>query len=493
MSFTLLSVFILLLFGMIAFIEVRNGIKRGLRLSLISLGSSVLSLLLSFPVTLAVAEATAGWLMELLKENEDYENLLAYLPSVELVLPPILSMALCAVLFLAVFLTLLFAVKKIVFLICRKCAKRREDDPGYGEDSPECASRQSRAMGAACGMLAAIVLTVAVLSPLMGILEFADDALNIVKQIDTEIYESLGTGNAEMVHSFTEDPLGKLFYRGAGRAIFNGAASTVFAGKRVYLLEEVDTVSRMAEDMFAVYTMFFDPSQALPECAGSVRRLSENMLELEVFGRLLADALKQCGSAWEDNEPFMILYPPRMSIVIRPIFDEVISACANTNPSNAERNIKSICEVYALTVESGILAADQKDISSLFALLEEQGTLLKIDAVLTENPDMKHIHTGVVAMQLLAVRADADLDGEQKETLASELAQAIVRARASSGGNDDEAAVLLAEILRESVIGENVQISAELASAVAEQLLRDLTGTDVTAEEVANLLDEYKR
>ena len=216
MSFTLLSVFILLLFGMITFIEVRNGIKRGLRLSLISLGSSVLSLLLSFPVTLAVAEATAGWLMELLKENEDYENLLAYLPSVELVLPPILSMALCAVLFLAVFLTLLFAVKKTAFLICRKCAKRREDDPGYGEDSPECASRQSRAMGAACGMLAAIVLTVAVLSPLMGILEFADDALNIVKQIDTEIYESLGTGNAEMVHSFTEDPLGKLFYRGAG-------------------------------------------------------------------------------------------------------------------------------------------------------------------------------------------------------------------------------------------------------------------------------------
>ena len=491
MSFTLLSVLVLLLFFSFAFLEVYNGIKRGFRFSLISLGNVVLSIFLSLFVTSWISSALASSLMMFFGENEIYKEFAGMLPSLESIFPNILHMAIGAIIFLLVFLLVYLVMKMVVSWIYGKIMEEDEDDPGYGEDSPSCASRQSRAAGAACGLLSAILLTMTLLSPVMGVLEFADDTLNIVKQVSTDAYQAVGPGNAALVHEFTEDPLGNLFYRGGGRAIFNSATGTTVSGKRVYLLDEADTISKMSEDMFAVYIVFCDPEEASGEHAFAMRRLAVNMKKLTICEKLSAEVVKQCASAWSKDESFLLLAPPQMDGVMEPVFDEIVNVCSNTNFSNVYQNMETLLEVYALIVESGILKADFDNADEVIALMEKNGTLKKINQALARNPYMSHIKINSIAMSAFASYTEASLSEQQREKLTASLAQAIGDARSQAGGNPTVALNALSYELREVIETEGMEISSEFSKYIAEQLLSELPDKNISAEDVDRLFDRY--
>ena len=491
MSFTLLSGLIILLFLSIAFLEIYNGVKRGFRLSLISLANTVLSLFLSFLVTSWISSAVTSAIMEEMGKNELYLSFSNILPTLGSTFPAVIQMALGGILFLVVYLLVFLTMKVFVFWIYGLCTKREESDPGYGEDSPAFASRQSRAMGAACGILSAIVLTTSLTAPVMGALEVADDVLNIVKQTSTVAYESIGPGNAALVREFTKDPLGRLLYQGGGRAIFNGAASTTVSGKKVYLLDEANTISDMSEDMFAVYVVFCDPKAASDEHAIAMRRLAVNMKDLKLCARLSADIVKQCASAWHKGEAFLQLAPPEMNGFMKPVFDEILGVCANTNFLNVNQNMGTMLEVYALIVESGILNTDQSNAREMLALLETHGTVGKINEELSQNPYMKHINVNSIAMTVFASYTEYDLSTDQRRALTSAVAQAIVRARQTAGVDMSVTVASLADDVRDHAKEQGMELSSEFSILIAEQLLGEITAENVTVGDVDRLLEQY--
>lgn len=493
MSFTLMSVLILILFFMIACKEVYNGVKKGFRRAALSLGSVLLSLFLTFIVTTWAAETLAELIVGLISGASLYVEFVSILPSLREVLIAVLTMAIGSVLFLFIF----FLIRAIVWLVVSAKYKKQtlpnDDDPGYGADEYSFADAPSKRKGALCGLISAFLITSVLVAPLMGSLELADDVLNIVKQTSTEAYEAIGPGNVALARKFSEDTLGNFFYRPFGRAFYNSVTSTKLADERVYLLSEADTISAMSVDMLDIYMIFLYPEDATQAHADALRRLDGYLDSLVLCRQLSVDVVKQCAIAWRMGNDFLLLSPPELGGAMNGVMNDILMVCENTNIVNVGRNIHTMLEIYAIVVESGILRVDPTDYTQLMAVLEETSMIQRINKELSKNPDMAHIDAYSIIMKAFAsyVGDGSFLDSAQVEQLVSDIADCISDVNLLDEPFEIRAGAF-ADDLQKLLEENGLNVSYAFCQSIAEQFLNELPRENVSREDIDRLLQQYR-
>ena len=480
MTVTLLSVFIVSVFVAILCIEIYTGAERGFHLSLISLGAVILSLFLSFLVTPMASAALASYLMSFLDRIDIYQDYVELLPSISSILLNVLTMLIGTVLFIFVFFIIFIIVKMIAFAVYRK---RTVDDDSVPD-------RLSRMRGAVCGFLSAMILTMTLTAPIMGTLELADDSLYIVKQTSTQAYQALGPGNAAMVHSFTEDVSANVFYQNGGRLIYNSVSGVSVSGERVYLLSELGTIAGMSKDMLDVYMIFSTPQMATHEHTQALRRLSDDVQKLVLCKNLSADVIKRCARAWQKDEAFLSIQKPQINGVMNQIFIEILEVCANTNFTNVKENAATLLEAYAVILESGIFQEEFNDSGMTMNILQSDGTIGKLERVLSENPYMKNVNVSSIAAFALASYIEENVDGAREARLYEDIAE-ILRTVNGKTGTVSEKADAMAALLQEALKKEGISVNKTFSRYISVQLLQDLTGKNVSEKDVSRLFDQY--
>lgn len=480
MSVTLLSVFVISVFVAILCIEMYTGAERGFHLSLITLGAVILSLFLSFLVTPVASSALASYLMSFLEEIEVYSYYAELLPSVPSVVLSLLTMLIGTVLFIFVFFILLVLVKMIAFAVYKRRAANRDSVP----------DRLSRMRGAICGFLSAVILTMTLTAPVMGTLELADNSLYIVKQTSTQAYQALGPGNAAMVHSFTEDISANAFYQNGGRLIYDSVSGVSVSGERVYLLSELKTIAGMSKDMLDVYMIFSSPQTACDQHVQALRRLSNDVQELVLCENLTADIIKQCAIAWQNDEEFLSIQSPEINGVTRQMFDEILEVCANTNFTNGKKNAATLLEAYAILLESGIFLEEPTDYSKIMNVLQSDGTIKKLENVLSENPYMKKVSVSSIAATAVAAYIKEETDGAREARLCEDIAL-IVSTVNGQAGTASEKADAMASLLHDAMKAEGIYVDKAFYRYASVQFLSDLPGKSVSEKDVSRLFDQY--
>ena len=486
MTFTLLSVFVIFVFATIACVEICAAVRRGFHLSMISLGAVILSLFLSFPVTQGVSSLLSQYVMSLVQDTEIYRAYAAKLPSLGDLLKNVLSMVIGTVLFIFIFWILRVSVRRIAFFIYKKRTERYAQPCGYDPAVPD---RRSSTEGAICGLLSALILTNALVAPIMGTLLLADRVLTVVKSVDTDVYNAIGDVNASGVHDFTEDAVARAFYDNGGRTIYNSVSGAYVSGKRAYLLDELETVSSMSVDMLKVYDIFWKPQYATEEHAQALRRLSGKVGELTLCGSLAAETVRACSIAWKNGDDFLGMYPPKVKGVANATFKEILEACGNTNFSNVSENTATMLEAYAILLESGIFTVDPNAPEELLRVLQQGDSLARLEEVLGANPNMKNVRVSEIAVTALADRIENGGFGEEKVSRLHANIALILSDANASGDSAEQRASNAARLLCNMLRGEGISLDADFSLRVAKGLLLDLTGREVSASDVRLLFE----
>ena len=488
MSFTLLSVLFILIFAVIAFKEIYRSAKKGFHWAMISLGADVLALFISFLVNSFLSNIVTDSIMREIQKIQGYDDIAFMLPSMGSVLNAVVTMLLGSLFYIFIFLFLRGVARGVALYIYNSRTEQAQDDPGYGCEDRSFADRSGRAKGALCGFLSAVILVSALSAPIMGTLEVADNVLHIIKQTDTNVYNSLGPGNAALVHSFTEDITANVFYQIGGETIYSGAASCYVSGKKVYLLSELKTISAMSEDMLNVYKIFLNPQEATQEHIESLRRLSENMQKLKLCESLSAELVKGCASAWKNGESFLTICAPDVPASMKSVFNGVLSACSNIQKSNVKQNTTTMLEAYALILDSGVCSVQYDDFAGMLRQLSDSNVLKELETLLLANSYTKNIDVSEVAISAMAPAIMQS--GSYKEALIRDVTEALKEVNAS-GKSTASKETALAASLKNIFADRGISVSSSFTQYAARRMIQELPGQNIDTNDMTKLLEKY--
>ncbi|MBQ2988233.1 MAG: hypothetical protein IJD59_03920 [Clostridia bacterium] len=474
MSFTLLSTPILLLFFTVAFIEIYNGAKKGFLRSAVSLGLDVSALFLSFFATAACSRALAAVIVKETAEMRLSVDFAARVPSFFSVLSDFLTMLIGTVLYVFVFLLLRVAVREAAREIYRRRMAKRGAD---AEEEASDTDGASRAKGAFCGFLSAVLLTCTLTAPVTGSLLIAEPALAIAGYADD-------SEDAQTVRVLNGDPVSKLFYRIGGRVIYDNAGSVYASGEKVLLLSEARALASVSGDLTLAYAAFHDPLNAGEEHAQSLRRLGTEMWKSALCAPLWEELVRGCADAWRRGEAFPEIGGPAVHSIMNPVFRGVLEACAEADAEGLSRNTATMLEVYALILESGIA---QGDCGTILTNLSESGVIGKMNAVLAENPDTAHLDATDFALSAIAsffLRTSACYE------LTPEIASAVALVNSSEEGAEEKEAQL-ASLLQAALEKQGFTVTSDFAVFAARQILKEFPGANVDGNDVIRLFQKY--
>ena len=492
MTFTLLSPVALFLFATIACFEIYRGIKRGFVLSLVNLGNTAVSLLLSFAVTPLISELLSGFILTFLRRLDVYQSIVRTLTSLNSFVSAFMEMLISSVLFLIVFFVLRFISFRLLLRIYKSRTRLKRDDPGYGREDHSCADRLSKTRGAVCGGISAFFITMILFSPVMGTLELASNALSITESVSTQAINAIGKGNMRMVNEFSDDIGGNVFYRLGGRWIYRNAASARLGEKRICLLSEIEVIERMSDDMLKLYAILQKPQTATAEHVEAVSRLREDLKELESCDQLLGEAVRQCASSWKNGGSFFLLKRPALHPMVDPLFTDLLNACSKTVSYTAKRDVDTILEIYGILLESGIFNTNSADYNQILSLLFQHRTMEKIDGALAKNPSMQDVSAGSVLLTTLGSCIDMlGLTDQQYAALVQSIAASLNTINATEM-SEEEKMQSFAFFTQQAFSDIGMQVSFDVAQIFSAELLREFPGTDVSAANVKFILEKYK-
>lgn len=487
----------LLIVGVLVFVEVLTGLRRGLVRTAISLCAVVFSVLVSAPLAVWLSDGPAKLLSRLLMTDvPSLHSLTEQFPRVLSLVEAGADIIFSLMLFIPFFVILQTLCRLLWPLLLRKWLKPLRDEvahPMYESADAPFHRRHDRVLGGVtgglCGFLAALIL----LSPIVGTLSAVDSALSVTDRFKVK-WDSFGL-TADTVSSLqttTGDPSVKILEAMGGGLIFDAAASTHLNGRRVYLRGEVEACADVVGDLYGVMVAVSRPGQGETVDRATVERLGENLERSEAAKLLAADLLNLAAGAWLDGKTFMKLACPNGGELFNPLLRGALAVCAAATPDCVARDITTLLKIYLIAAENGLLS--NPDYGALAGDLGEQGVLGQIYDELRRNPCMAHLADELtnIALKIMASSIDwSKMDGEVVEGLMGDLSDAI-----NNVGSMDTDRNGRVDAMKEYATHYAAQYGMELPDAFAEMaaiaIVDRFSGQGhVTPDEMAALLGAY--
>ena len=498
MSISLFSVAIFALFATVLAIEIYKGAKKGLVHALISLGTNfaaVLSAVLVTPLLsyMMVSLIEKNWLRYLPFYNT-YAKLIERFDSARELAVAVVSMAVGLLIFWAVYV-LFRSLFKIIFGIAHKMfVKRTHDDVGYCREPQSLFYRKDKLFGGIVGAISAVLLTMVMIAPFMGVLDTVDRAYSIVEVIGDDILTKARIDKNEFrnLRKYKNDICGKTLYELGGKLIYRQITSTTVYDEKVYLLDELDAVHDVAVLFKDTYKVIIEPDGASADDAEKIRELGECIGELTLTRGLLADLLSEGASSWVNGEKYMGVAKPKLHALVSQPFDDMLKVCAETDEQSISYNLRTVFNLYALVIDTDLLHIDFGDFESAFNFVNDTGIIERINEEISHNKYMKHIRLTSVTMAAVAQQLNGSaLSEEQYNDLSSGLASAVNSVNGRGYGTHEEKVGALSTYAKDYIQDAGVDVPDSVVEAVAEELLAELPEGDVTAEDIKRVFDKY--
>ena len=495
MSFSLFSVAILLLFFAVLSLEIYRGITKGFFLSLISLGTVAASVAISVLLTPVLAMLVTGLFFDVAVEGiGEYQELLAEFASMGLLIEAVVSAVVSTLLFVGVFYLVRWTLNLIIRTILHKKLKSDPRDPDYRIEKNSYFDRHRKLLGGVVGGVSALIITMVLTTPIMGTLDVASQAIQVVHKVDNSTAAAIGEENIESIEKYSTDIPGNIFYQLGGKLMFSSVASTYMYNEKVYLLPEVDTLKKTVDDFMLVYDAFQKPEEVNREQIEGIHQLCDDIEGLEMCNGVLADVLSRGADVWRRGNLYFDIPKPEVNELVDPAFDEILIVCSNTDNTNANLNFTTLLKIYAVILDSGVIRVNITDYDETMAFLTEHDMLDQLTEILDQNPYMSGVNISSIAMTALSHHLMLyNYDAEKVDVLADGIADAINTVNIKGYGEYEEKLKALAEYTVKYTNDYGVTVPEEVAELVAHEFftsVSDIEG-DVTAENVIEIFEKY--
>lgn len=496
MTFSIFSIAIIIIFACSSAISIYRGKERGFYKSLLFLGCSIFSITASIILSPILSALIVSPVFDyILHGIADYNNAVSLYSSLDATAEAVATALLSTLLFVILF----FILRGLSYLTClligARAFKNRSDDPGYAHEKSYC-GRNSKKLGVLLGLVCAILSTIVLTSPFMGILDIADTAISTAEENLPDTWKTLGLKENEMqrLKVYTKDIPGNIFYHLGGKILFRSTATADFLGKRVFLMDEIDTLSNLINNFSYVLTVLKSPESYHNAYQKYIYGLSENIGDLNICHAILADFISEELALWQEGSSNFIT-KPAVTNSLEYAFDGVLNACAGSTHENIRENLSCLLRIYAIILDSGILKYDSSDILGIISCINDTGLIDKINAELESNPNLSQLSFASVAISILIKQIDSSVTNKVKRAeLMSDLAEAISVVQTRGYGSMDEKVSVLTTYTKDYCTDLGIDLSTEMATYSADVFLDHFASieSEITPEDLENLFNSFR-
>ena len=498
MSISLFSVVIVLIFLTVSAIEIYRGTTRGFYHALISLGTLVPSTCLALLITPFFSEEIVSMVFRYIIEPLPvYQQWLPFFPSLTPFLQGMAQIVLNVVLVVVVTLLLRLLLRFMIFAFTNESWEEDKEEPTYAKAAHSFCHRHSALLGGIVGGICAIIISILLTCPIMGALHVADDVIQIAESYDPTLWSAttLSEEDVDNIKAYPNDLPGNLFYELGGDALFKAAARANIYGHTVYLHQELQTVEETYWHFTGAYEALLNPTLATPEHLAHLDGMRDGVTQLNLCHGIISDYFAQCAQYWLDGLSYYGIAKPQLPEIAEPIFDQVLSVCASSTADTIKDNAATILNIYRIILESNILNVPANDYTALIACLEETHLITRLDAELSDNPNMRHIRISAMGMQLLFDTMQQYSYTEQQYTAACEsISKALNTVRGRGYGSIEEQVEVLHTYVDKYFTELGVTLPAIVSEAIASELTQlPLDGNEeITADQVQAFFNKYQ-
>ena len=274
--------------------------------------------------------------------------------------------------------------------------------------------------------------------------------------------------------------------------MYYSTASADIYGEQVHLISETEALVDVFNDIQYTYSALVNPKSATDEQISRIYKLCDNIDRLKLCAGPLGGFVSNFSVAWRNEELFFGIPKPITNKLIEPAFDEMLSVCEFTDYHSARANMITLLKMYAIVMENEVLEVDLSNFNKVVAYVNESKVIDRLDAILAENPYMSGIKLSSIAMAAVSQYIlEVDYDPVKYGVLMEDIANAINSLNKRGYATDEEKAKVLATSAKEYIKEYGIKVPDNIATSVAEEMLKHFNGESVTEEDVARMFSEY--
>lgn len=507
MSFTLLSIVLLLTVALAVFIEVRRGLRRGFVRTAVNLSAVLVSALGAVGLSVWISNLLAKMCAEILDLYLPLESFSEMFPHVNDILVAVTDALLTPILFVAFFILLRLILRITVSILF--CKWRYDpDDPRYMATPKRPSSllsptyeapdapwhrRHDRLLsgitGGFCGFLAALFL----LSPILGTLSTAGTLLRGLKRMNVSMGQVIPADELSEIEYYVNDSGAAILNAAGGELVFDAVAITELNDRPLSLRREVEACMEVCYEFSRVFKVVSKLDQATAEQREIIAGLDSRIEDSEFTRLLAADFLNSAANAWLEGEAFLKIQRPDLGEILNPLMDEALLVCAEATPECVGRDITTVLNIYLIAVESGL--TDNPDREDLMATLDDGGVLDRIYAELLKNPCMAHLAAELsnTALRIMAEAIDwADISSDVYKDLMGNLSEAMNLVNGMEGATFAEQVDSMTQYTMHYAEQYGVELPESMAKMAATAMVEQLAGNGkLTADHLEEFFNHY--
>lgn len=494
MTFTLLSVIILLILSLTAVRGAFKGIRRGFSRSLFSLFSIIVSVITGSLLSVyLVSPMISDIVFDIISETGMLDSLTELIDNAQMLLSAILSMVLSSLVFVITFLLSRIVCAILSAIVFRTALKNRVQGTSYSSERQLASERMSIPAAGLLGAVSSLLVAITLFSPIIGTLKMSDKVFDIINSAMAVDGDEEKEKYSNPLSDYSSELGVNVLYYGGGAVCYNLSARALINKTTVVLPRELDATKEIISGM----------GQVLPSLSNITNLNADEMQPLYGFldktddsylvSFILSEVVSNAAEAWRSGESFVGVSRPSLGELLDPAFDSILTVLYATGPSTVSEDLTTLIDIFLIVKDSGIQSLSG-DFNSMMKRLEEKEVLTRLRAALDENPRMKIVSAslGDLAIQAVAgVINFENYDSEKYDGLFEEISMHFNRLE---GLEDEQKIEVLRDEAKKELANRNIEVPDEIAELLITTVVTDIVPDEdgyITPEILKEFFEEY--
>ena len=388
MTFSLISVAILLITAFVIVIEIVRAINRGRKKTLVTLASILLSVFISILITNFLSNLFAKFIVKFVKSKVDLSNFSNMIESMDDILFAYMDSLIAPLTFFVVFILVRLLVALTIKLVYNVNKKKVAERLYECEDAPN-SKKKPKLINGLLGALCGFMVMVITLSPFVGTLKMVTKAFKSVNSEDSAFGVKIKDDAVWFFDRCSDDLVGTIFYYSGGILVYKSVATSKLNDNHFALEREIDNTILTADDLMGMMSVLNRISTASEAEKNMLRNLGANVDKAETLKAATADILPVLSKKWINDEPYEGATKPKVSKASESFFDKMLYVCTKSTPDTVGADLSSLLNVYIIAFENDLIVSEnykemleKARISGAFELIKQE---------LRKNPRMAGI------------------------------------------------------------------------------------------------------
>ncbi len=494
MTFSLVSVAVLIFTAAIVLYEIARGIKRGFYASLINAAFVLLAVFLSLVISAPISDALAKLIYSPISSVEFITRLGENLPSISKIVFAYCDAIVNPFVFVFVFLVLRIVTRVALFIIKKKNPNLDGENDKDVKENSGWLKRHERGFNILVNTLCGVFIASILISPVMGTVKMFDRAVTMIESLDVQDVDTdeLEDQLDDLIGDYKNDPVANVVYYCGGNIAYYASATSDLDGSYFAINRELKNTGKYFNKILDSARLMVNMNEATSSEIEDLKRVGKYINKSESLKNIAADFISGTAGAWLEGEAFMGLPRPAVTEAANPVINKVLYVCSKTTPRYVANDMTTLIELYLLFLEEGII--DNTNYVDLLSLFGDDSFLNDIKRILKKNPRMADIADAVDDLTVSMITAaviDGGIGEGELNIIMEDISDAVNEVRHLPREDQID---FIKSTAYEAIRNSGLDVPEDMVEVTVEKLVDDIGATsgDITPDTIRAFFEKYR-